>query len=172
MSAAVAITPATCLQPDLLGMPTPPRAPLAQAATEAALAAGQPLRICVMGRLRHDAAVRELPGGGVCLEAWISQRIEHHPAAVPLFVRRHMPDMGSTATTLDATRRLARRMPAGTTVIAVGAGLEHGHRAGEPVFRLLRCDSIAPETEVVASIRASSAPATTTTTTTGVAACP
>ncbi|MEY2893919.1 MAG: hypothetical protein RJA98_3827 [Pseudomonadota bacterium] len=157
MSAA-GITPEACLQPELLGLPPAPVQTPARAATEAAIAHGCPLRLCVMGRTVGPATVREGSHGAVYLEALIEQDIAHHPQALRLWASHRMTDMGSGALTIDRARKLAARMPTGTSVIVVGSGLETCHQAGQPRFRLLQVMSIAPEVEHLAHIGARPAP--------------
>lgn len=95
----------------------------------------QPARWCVMGLLQEDARVWTTPSGQVFLEVLITQRLERHPDAAPVWATRLFPEGNPTAAKIAAQHQAAT-MRQGTEVLAVGSCLRPGTHRGAPVLLL------------------------------------
>ncbi len=108
----------------------------------------QALRAALMGRARHDATVRvRALDSRVQLSVVLDQCRVGDASAAPVLVTYLWPDCGTPNADAAAAHQRARRMRAGSLVLAVGQGLGTIHLHGEQLLTLHDCISVdtAPE---------------------------
>ena len=109
----------------------PGAAPPAQLALDGVPPPAYPLRISIVGYLKHDAEVRTSTDGRVHLAVVVLQA-----RGLPFAAMYHAEAPGRAG-----LERLAALMRRDTPVVLIGNGLQPATVEGEPMLRVLRCDA-------------------------------